>query len=188
MTTTMKRARIGLLAAALAGAPLANAPAAEPARVPPVPVSELVVDGGAPPRVVASFPAEGGTVPAGVLVIKLVFDQPMTADGWSYGRAEAGAFPDCLARPRLLADRRTFVLLCSTASHKTYALEVNAAPAFVSAAGRVARPVRLNFSTAETGAVSLGEALAQAGLTAADEPIMTWRDGGVGVSRSPPAK
>jgi len=149
-------------------------------------VAELVVPGGPPPKLVTSFPADGGEVAAGALVIKLVFDQPMTADGWSYGRSGDAEFPACLAKPRLLADGRTFALLCTVAAHKAYALEVNAAPAFTGANGRLAKPSRLSFTTTDTAVLSLHDALEQAGLTEADEPIMTWRDPGVGVSKSLP--
>jgi hypothetical protein len=153
---------------------------------PPAAVSELVVPGGPPPKMVSSFPAEGAQVPAGVLIIKLVFDQTMAADGWSYGRSERGDFPTCLAKPRLLADKRTFALLCSVAAHTTYAIGINAAPAFTGANGRLAKSDSLSFSTADTQVTGLHDALEQAGLTDADEPIMTWRDPGAGVSRSPP--
>jgi len=163
-----------------AGAALAGA-----APSPPPSVSELVVPGGPPPKLVASFPVQGAQVAAGVLVIKLVFDQPMTADGWSYGRAEGGAFPACLAKPRLLADQRTFALLCSVAAHGTYSIAVNPAPAFAGANGRLAKPDTLSFSTTDTQVLDLHDALEHAGLTDADEPIMTWKDAGVGVSRSP---
>jgi hypothetical protein len=149
-------------------------------------VSEFVVPGGPPPKLVASYPAQGAQVGAGVLVIKLVFDEPMAADGWSYGRSEGGDFPSCLAKPRLLADRRTFALLCSVAAHRTYAIAVNLAPAFAGANGRLAKPDTLNFSTTDTQALGLHDALERAGLTDADEPIMTWKDPGAGVSRSPP--
>lgn len=159
--------------------------AAAAAAAPPTPVSEFTVPGGPPPKVAASFPAQGAQVPAGVLVIKLVFDQPMTPDEWSYGRAEGGDFPSCLAKPRLLADKRTFALLCSVTAHRTYAIAVNPAPAFAGANGRLAKPDTLSFSTTDTEALSLHDALNQAGLTDADEPIMTWKDDGAGVSRSP---
>lgn len=180
----MKRASIPIMAAALllgAGAAHAAGP-----RAPPSPVSELVVVGGPPPAVVASYPPEGARLDAGVLVVKLVFDQPMAADSWSYGPSEGGDFPTCLAKPRLLADKRTFALLCSVAAHRTYAMAVNATPAFAGANGRLAKPTRLSFSTGDTQVLDLHEALDRAGLTDADEPIMTWRDPGAGVSRSPP--
>lgn len=172
------------LAAALLGSQTAWA-AAQPAA--PAAVSEFVVPGGPPPKLAASFPAQGAQVGAGVLVIKLTFDQPMTADGWSYGRAEGGEFPSCLAKPRLLADKRTFALLCSVAPHTSYALSVNAAPAFTGTNGRLAKPDTLSFSTTtDTQVRGLHDALEQAGLTEADEPIMTWKDDGAGVSRSAP--
>lgn len=150
-------------------------------------VSELVVPGGPPPKVAASFPAQGAVVPGGVLIIKLVFDQAMTADGWSYGHAEGGDFPACLAQPRLLADRKTFVLLCTVGEAKAYAIAVNAEPAFVGAGGRRATPTVLRFSTSQTIVFAMQDALAQAGLTDADEPIMRWHDDGSGVSRSAPS-
>jgi hypothetical protein len=155
------------------------------AAAPATPVSEFLVPGGPPPKVVASFPAQGGQVPAGVLVIKLVFDQPMAVDSWSYGRAEGGDFPSCLAKPRLLADKLTFALLCSVAAHKTYAIAVNPAPAFAGVNGRLAKPDTLSFTTADAPTRGLHDALEQAGLADADEPIMTWKDDGAGVSRSP---
>jgi hypothetical protein len=170
----------------LAAVALIAAAAASAAPSPPSHVSELVVVGGPPPKVTTSFPAQGVEVAAGVLAIKLVFDQAMTAEGWSYGHAEVGEFPTCLAQPRLLADQRTFVLLCTVAAHKTYAIEVNAAPAFVGANGRLASPSVLRFSTNDTIVRTMHDALVQADLTDADEPIMKWRDDGVGVSRSPP--
>ena len=182
----MKPASIAALTVALTFPAMDNARAAA-AAAPPSPVSELVVPGGPPPKLVASFPAQGAQVGAGVLVIKLVFDQPMAADGWSYGRSEGGEFPTCLAKPRLLADQRTFALLCSVAAHKTYAIAVNPAPAFVGANGRLAKPDTLSFSTADTQVLGLHDALEHAGLTDADEPVMTWKDDGAGVSRSPPA-
>jgi hypothetical protein len=178
----MKSGSCAAVAAALSLLAIGAAQAAAP----PAAVSEVVVPGGPPPKVVASFPASGAQVGAGVLVIRLVFDQPMSADGWSYGRAEGGEFPSCLARPRLLADKRTFALLCSVAPHKTYAIAINPAPAFAAANGRIARPETLSFSTTDTQVLGLHDALEQAGLTDADEPIMTWKDDGAGVSRSPP--
>jgi hypothetical protein len=180
MTSTPIRA----LAAALLTATTAAASPAPSERPPQS--GDVVVVGGPRPKVVASFPADGAEAPAGVLVLKIVFDQHMTADGWSYGQSEQGAFPRCLAHPRLLGDERTVVLLCAVAPRRTYALEINAAPDFVNAHGRSAKPTRLHFSTTDTVVRNLHDALTQAGLTDADEPIMTWRDPGAGVSQSPP--
>ena len=128
-------------------------------------LSEVVVVGGPGPRVVKSFPADGTEVPGGVLVVTIVFDHAMASDGWSYGWSAQGAFPLCLAQPRLLGDNRTFALLCTVAQHRTYLMEVNASPGFVSADGRLATPMLLHFSTADTGPRSMHDALLEAGLT-----------------------
>ena len=170
-----------ILLIAIANPCLAAAP--EPATK----VGEVVVQGGPGPKVAASYPADGAAVGAGVLIVKITFDQPMKPDTWSYGRAEGGDFPSCLANPRLLADQRTFVLLCTVAQHGAFALEINSAPAFASEQERAARRTLLRFSSTDQVVRDMHDALANAGLTDADEPVMTWRDSGAGVSRSPPA-
>jgi hypothetical protein len=168
----------------LAAAALLAAAGAAAAADAPSQLSGVVVAAGPPPKVVASFPPDGASVPAGVLVLKVVFDQPMAPEAWSYGRSEGGAFPDCLARPRLLADQRTVVLLCTVAPKQSYAVEINPVRGFANANGRSVKPVALRFSTTDTGPRNVHDALLQAGLTDADEPIMTWRDDGNGVSQS----
>lgn len=154
--------------------------------VPAAPDSTQVdVMGGPAPKVVASFPADQGVVPAGMLVLKVTFDQPMAPDSWSYSRADQGAFPDCLAQPRLLADGRSFVLMCDVTPHTNYAIVINAPADFASDKGRLAKSSLLRFATAEEGVFDVHDALVQAGLTDADEPVMRWRDSGAGVSQSP---
>ncbi|HWA60422.1 MAG TPA: hypothetical protein VG939_03565 [Caulobacteraceae bacterium] len=172
-----------LAAVVVAGAALAvGAAGAQPS------VSPLVIPGGPPPKVVASYPANGGQAPGGVIVLKITFDQPMTADAWSYARADGGDFPQCLERPRLLADKKTFVLLCTVQQGAAYALSVNLAPRFASANGRSAEPYVLKFSTnSATEVRDMHTALTQAGLTDADEPVMSWKDDGKGVSETPAA-
>ena len=153
----------------------------------PKEVQGLVVEAGPGPAVRSTYPDAGATVPAGTVILKIVFDQPMTPDAWAYGRSAAGDFPDCLAEPRLLSDQRTFVLLCSTAlANRAYAVEINLAPRFQSANGRWAKPYTLKFSTNDEITRGLHDALLQAGLEDADDPIMTWRDPGLGVSQTPP--
>jgi pimeloyl-ACP methyl ester carboxylesterase len=142
-------------------------------------VRGLVVVGGPPPTVKSTYPSADGSVPSGAVILKIVFDQPMTPDAWAYGRSADGDFPDCLAQPRLLGDQRTFVLLCNAATpNHTYAIAINLAPRFTSANGRWAKPYTLTFSTTDAITRSLHDALLQAGLTDADDPIMTWRDAG----------
>lgn len=139
-------------------------------------VARVIIVGGPGPAVVQSFPAEGATVPGGVLVVKIVFNQPMAPDGWSYARSDQGAFPDCLGQPRMLADQRTFVLLCTVAGRQSYALQINAAGSFASDNGRTARPTLLRFKTGDPGVFDMEAALSQASLKPEDDPIMRWRD------------
>jgi len=150
----------------------------------PKEVSELVIPGGPPPAVQSTYPASGDKVPAGALIIKIVFDQPMTPDAWAYGPSAEGDFPKCLANPRLLNDRHSFALLCSVASKRTFALVINAAPRFASAYGRPAKSFTLRFDTTDADTPGVHDALVQAGLTDNDMPIMTWRDPGQGVSQT----
>jgi hypothetical protein len=164
----------GLLAICLpaAGSLAATPPAAEP----PTPVSGVVIDSGPAPKLASSFPANGSTVPAGVLVLKIVFNQAMTADGWSYQKAADAAFPDCLGRPRMLADKRTFVLLCTVAPGTAYGIEINAATGFQNANGLSAQSGAVHFTTGDPGVFYMSDALTQAGLAASDGPIMRWPD------------
>jgi hypothetical protein len=175
-----------LALSAATGAACAPNPASHVPASQGTPVTEVVVPGGPPPKVSASYPADGAAVPAGTLVLKIVFDRAMTADGWSYGRTDGGAFPKCLQRPRLLGDKRTFVLLCTVAAHQTYALEINAPRDFIGEDGRKAKPTLLHFSTTEVGPRDIHDALVLAGLTDVDDPVMTWHDNGAGVSQSEP--
>jgi hypothetical protein len=153
----------------------------------PKKVEELVVVPGPGPAVQSTYPKAGDSVAAGTVILKIVFNQPMAPDAWAYGRSADGDFPDCLAEPRLLDDQRTFVLLCSLdLPNRTYALEINLAPRFASAEGRSAKPYTLKFSTNDEITRGLHAALLQAGLGDADDPIMTWRDPGQGVSQTAP--
>jgi len=149
-------------------------------------VQGLTVVPGPGPAVKSTYPAPDTTVPAGVVILKIVFDQPMTPDAWAYGRSADGDFPDCLADPRLLSDQRTFVLLCTVAANAAYAIEINPARRFASTQGRSAKPYTLKFSTNGVVTRGLHDALLQAGLDDTDDPIMTWRDPGQGVSQTPP--
>jgi hypothetical protein len=157
---------LGLLVAGAAVA--ADAPATH--------VSGVVISGGRQPKIYLSYPAEGSTVAAGVLVLKVIFDQPMTPDAWSYAKTADAAFPDCLGKPRMLADQRTFVLLCTIAPHQTYALQINAGSGFKNADGRSAVDDVLHFTTGDPGVFYMEDALNQAGVASTDAPIMRWPD------------
>lgn len=173
---------------ALAGPAAAQAPSSSLASAPPRKADELVIIATPPvdPKVVSTYPADGGKAPGGVLVLKVVFDQPMVPQAWSFGQGADGAFPHCLKTPRLLNDKRSFALLCSVAPDQAYAVQINASPDFVSARGRSAKPFLLHFSTTDATVYDMQTALKQAGLTDADEPIMTWNAQPGGVSSAAP--
>jgi hypothetical protein len=151
----------------------------------PKQVSGLTIAGGPGPTVQSTYPVSGGSVPAGAVILKIVFDQPMTPDAWAYGPSAEGDFPKCLGNPRLLNDQRTFALLCSLAPNRTFALVINAAPRFASAYGRSAKSYTLKFASTDADTPGVHDALLQAGLTDSDEPIVTWHDPGRGVSQTP---
>ena len=131
-----------------------------------------------PPVVVTTYPAQGATVAPGTLVLKVTFDQRMTPDGWSYAKGEAD-LPSCLPQPRLLDDARTFVLLCSTAAGRPYAVGLNAEPVegFANTQRTFAPRFDLRFSTAADAEPvrPIAEAVKAAGLRPQDDPIVTWR-------------
>ena len=93
-------------------------------------VQGLVVVPGPGPAVLSSYPASEASVPGGVIILKIVFNQPMQADAWAYGPSAGADFPKCLADPRLLGDQRTFVLLCTVSANSTFAVEINPAARF----------------------------------------------------------
>jgi hypothetical protein len=170
-------AAVVLIGACCFAAPAARAQAAKE-------VEGVVVVAGPGPAVRSTYPTSGGSVPAGAVILKIVFDQPMTPDAWAYAPSAEGDFPKCLENPRLLNDQRTFTLLCSLAPNRTYALAINAAPRFASAYGRLAKSFTLKFATTDADTPGVHDALLQAGLTDGDEPILTWRDPGRGVSQT----
>jgi hypothetical protein len=175
-------AAVSAAGAALAQSTAPGAPKAPDEVVVRAP-DQVVVHAPIDPKVVSTFPADGGKAAGGVIVLKIVFDQPMVPLAWSFAKADGGAFPNCLARPRLLNDTRSFALLCTVAQNQAYALQINASPDFVSARGRSAAPYLLRFSTTGTTVYDMHAALVQAGLTDADDPIMSW-NGQVGLSRA----
>jgi hypothetical protein len=178
MTVTRALAALMLFAPSCLAAPSARTEATQ--------VEGVVVVAGPGPAVKSTYPPSGGNVPAGVMILKVVFDQPMAPDAWAYGPSADGDFPKCLADPRLLDDQRTYVLLCNVAPNRAFAVQINSTPRFASAYGRSAKPFTLKFSTSDAATFDLHDALLQAGLTDADKPIMTWRDEGHGVSQTAP--
>ena len=116
---------------------------------------------------------------------KITFDQTMEPRSWAFSPAGANGFPVCLAQPRLLADQRSFALLCTVEPGKAYAMQVNPAPGFKNQGGRSAQPFTLRFTTTADITRDIHAALTLAGLADTDAPIMSWDDPGKGVSQSP---
>jgi methionine-rich copper-binding protein CopC len=105
---------------------------------------------GAAPKVVATEPAEGATVPAGPFKLKVTFDQKMVADSYSFVIVRDGTFPPCQKTPTISADGISFSLDCTLESGKSYALGFNSGSYmnFKNEAGVAAVPSELHFSTA----------------------------------------
>lgn len=145
---------------------------------PPLPPHEvagvIVMPVTNPPRLVASYPAEGQAVAPGVLILKLTFDQRMTATGFDIGAAPGAQALDCVKTPRLLNDGKTFVLLCTALSAHSYALAFNAQPegGFQNLAEKRAAPVTLTFTTTNAEPIrSLSAAMRVQNLSALDVPV-----------------
>lgn len=166
------RAPPALLLAALAGPALAQTASA------PTRLSGVTVSAPAPtlPMVVSTYPADGKAVAGGVLILKVTFDQRMDPNGWDYGKG-TDPFPQCLDRPRLLPDEKTFVLLCTVGVNGRFSVALNppdsGAAAFQNLAGQKATPATLNFTTGDgVAVVDIADAMKQAGLKADEGPIM----------------
>ena len=140
--------------------------------IPSPPTPDVVVVAPKDVKVVSVYPADGADVPGGMVVVRIGFDQKMAADAWAYTRSDRGAFPNCLSRPRLLPDGKSFALLCSLSPSTAYAFDVNAVPAFETTAGRKPRLYSVAFRTTAEINIGLHAALTAAGLTDADDPIM----------------
>lgn len=166
---------------ASAQTPQGPAPRGQTTRPPtetPTPVSPVtVMPPTQKPKVVATWPAAGQTIAPGVLVLKVVFDQPMTPRDFAYGLGAGADKLDCLKTPRLLNDDKTFVLLCTTLPGKTYALSLNKDPAagpagFSNVAENRAEPSELAFTTGTGEPVTkLRDAIKAASLGDLDLPV-----------------
>lgn len=161
---------------ALALALLLQAPAPPPSGV--TPLGAVTVDAPRPPpKLARTYPAAGATSPFGVLVLTVVFDQPMDPARFDTPPAGDDA-PQCLGRWRLLPDLRTFVRLCSLTAGRSYRLRfgADASAGFRNVLGKGPEPFELAFTTeADKTDTSLEEALKSAGLKPEEGPIMDWR-------------
>ena len=126
------------------------------------------------PKVVDTFPAEGKTIAPGVLIVKVVFDQKMDPGGWDYGKG-ADAYPQCLDRPRLLPDEKTFVLLCTAPSKGKFSMTFDASGkgGFENLAGQKATMATLNFATDDSKSIpNIADAMKAAQLKVDEGPVM----------------
>lgn len=131
-------------------------------------------------QVTATYPAQGAAIAFGVLVLSVTFDQPMDPAGADRALGGPDA-PRCLPTWRLLADAKTYVVLCSTDPGKSYKLRFGADPAraLQSAQHRPAAPYELAFTTADDRTdASLADALRSAGRKPEEGPVMDWRAAG----------
>jgi hypothetical protein len=151
----------------------------------PTRLSGVTVAAPAPtlPMVVSTYPGDGKAVTGGVLILKVTFDQKMDPDGWDFGKG-ADAYPQCLDRPRLLPDEKTFVLLCTAQTNGKFSITLNQAPsgmgAFENLAGQKASPATLNFTTSDSAAlVSIPDAMKAAGLKPDEGPVMDSKPAGL---------
>jgi len=162
--------------AVLALAAAATTPALAQTSSSPTRLSGVTVMAPAPtlPKVVSTFPEEGKSVAPGALILKVTFDQKMDPDGWDYGKGP-DAYPDCLARPRLEPDEKTFVLLCTAGPKSSFSITLNSSGrgGFENGAGQKATAAAFNFTTDdEKSLASIAEAMKAAGLKGDEGPVM----------------
>jgi hypothetical protein len=98
-----------------------------------------------PPRLVATFPANGAVVRPGLLVLRLSFDLPMACAGLiDRHAATLNPCPAPLREPVISLDRRTFLTVCRVAKGGHYGLWLRS---FTSLAGHRSAPQELVFET-----------------------------------------
>jgi hypothetical protein len=152
----------------------------------PTRLSGVTVTAPAPtlPKVVSTFPEDGKSVAPGALILKVTFDQKMDPEGWDYGKG-TDAYPECLARPRLERDEKTFVLLCTVGPNSRFSIALNSSSqgAFENGAGQKATPATFNFTTDdEKSLATIAEAMKAAGLKADEGPVMDVKPAAVAVT------
>ena len=142
----------------------------------PTRLSAVTVVAPAPtlPKVVSTYPEDGKNVTPGALILKITFDQKMDSEGWDFGKG-ADAYPDCLARPRLEPDEKTFVLLCTVGPQSKFSITLNSSGqgGFENGAGQKATAAAFNFTTDDARSLAtIADAMKAAGLKADEGPVM----------------
>ncbi len=167
----------GLLAAPAFAAPSPAGPPSAPTSPPPShEVSPVTVfPATVAPKIVKSYPAADQAIAPGILVLSVTFDQPMLKTGFDLTSASGAEPLACLKTPRLLDDKKTFVLLCTAEPGKTYRLALNAAPqgGFQNESEHRAAPASVGFTTTTdvNGPGDIRAAMKVAGLRDTDMPI-----------------
>jgi hypothetical protein len=187
-------ASVGLLAGAASAAPATSVTAKPKSAAHPLDESVPSVTVTATPEtphVQSTFPAQGARVPPGLVVLRVTYDVHMRPDGWAYAEAGApAAYPDCAKAPRLLDDKRSFVLICRTLPGKAYAVWFNRPPLvdFASMSRRPATPYELKFATTEDEPVrTLADAMkADPALAGQGEPVQAPGQARFGQDDTPP--
>ncbi len=102
------------------------------------------------PKVVATEPAAGATVPAGPFKLKVTFDQKMAANSYSFVTVQGGIYPPCPPPAAISSDGMSYSIDCTLEAGKSYALGFNGGNYlnFKNEAGVAAVPSELHFSTA----------------------------------------
>ncbi|CAN5319966.1 hypothetical protein BH09PSE2_BH09PSE2_02840 [soil metagenome] len=164
---------------ALAFAALLQTQPVRPAAQEPTPLSGIdIVAPNGTPKIVSTYPAAGAAVAPGPLVLTVRFDHRMNPAGFSYSTGEGA--PACLDKPRLLADEKTFVLLCSVGFNQSFTVRMNVdCKGFVDLAAKPADSASLAFTT--TGGeptATVADALKAAGLKDIDSPILDSKPAG----------
>ena len=105
-----------------------------------------------PPRVVDSYPAQGGVVAPGAVMVRVSFDAPMSC--YSEVTVEGGDDADDPCQPTgtwALPDRRSWLMPCRLRPGAAYRMRFRKVDGagFVGLSGRTAEPFDLAFSTSD---------------------------------------
>jgi len=157
------------------GAASAQAQAQRPPVEAPNAVSPVLILPPTPqPRLVATYPAQDQAVAPGVLILKATFDQQMTPGAWNYAPVADAEPMDCVKTPRLLADQKTFVLLCRVLAGRTYGVTFNAQRpgGFANLGDNPAQTASLTFKVESgTPVTTVRRAMEAAGLQSDQMPV-----------------
>jgi hypothetical protein len=178
-----------LLLALMGAAPAFAQPAFAQTSSSPTRLSGVTVSAPEPtlPKVVSTYPAEGKAVAPGALIVKVTFDQKMDPDGWNYAKGK-DAYPQCLARPRLLPDEKTFILLCTVPgdAHFSVAFNGTADGGFVNLAGQRATAADVSFTTDDSKALAtIADAMKAAALKPDEGPVMDVKPAALAAAATP---